>query len=103
MHCSKCGAWSEVLDTRTRDGGHRVERRRRCANGHTFATVELHVAVYCSAKQRQRKYLATIGRRVAVWERHQTVRRLRAAGKPARQIAAEVGLGVSAVFRVLQA
>lgn len=35
MKCPHCGAWSTVLDTRN------TRRRRECANGHRFATVEV--------------------------------------------------------------
>lgn len=35
MKCPHCGAWSEVLETRN------ARRRRQCANGHKFATVEI--------------------------------------------------------------
>lgn len=38
MKCPTCGAWSLVLDTRTKKEG--MRRRRQCANGHRFATVE---------------------------------------------------------------
>ena len=38
MKCPTCGAWSLVLDTRTKKEG--MRRRRKCANGHRFVTVE---------------------------------------------------------------
>lgn len=39
MKC-RCGAWSDVLETRTRADG--VKRRRYvCANGHRFSTIEV--------------------------------------------------------------
>lgn len=34
MKCPHCGVWSSVLETRG------AKRRRECANGHRFATVE---------------------------------------------------------------
>lgn len=101
MNCSKCGAWSEVLDTRAKDGGHRTERRRRCANGHTFATVEVHGAVYCSAKQRQGNYLATVAERIAKFARNaEIVRRRRKGGEPLDAIAADLGISRSMVSLV---
>lgn len=36
MNCPKCDAWSEVLETRKGS-----QRRRQCANGHRFSTVEV--------------------------------------------------------------
>lgn len=40
MKCPRCGAWSNVLDTR--DGDHlTLRRRRQCGNGHRFTTLEV--------------------------------------------------------------
>lgn len=36
MNCPECQAWSEVLQTRA------PRRRRECANGHRFSTVETY-------------------------------------------------------------
>lgn len=35
MKCPTCGAWSSVLATRE------ISRRRECANGHRFSSVEV--------------------------------------------------------------
>lgn len=35
MKCPQCGAWTDVLETRS------PRRRRECANGHRFTTIEL--------------------------------------------------------------
>jgi hypothetical protein len=35
MNCPECGVWSEVLETRRK-----IVRRRECANGHRFTTIE---------------------------------------------------------------
>lgn len=36
MNCPECHAWSEVLQTRA------PRRRRECANGHRFSTIETY-------------------------------------------------------------
>lgn len=41
MDCPKCGAWSEVIETRLKKD--KVSRRRECGNGHRFTTYELAV------------------------------------------------------------
>ena len=35
MNCPECGAWSLVKETRRK-----IVRRRECANGHLFTTIE---------------------------------------------------------------
>jgi transcriptional regulator NrdR family protein len=35
VKCPQCGAWTDVLETRS------PRRRRECANGHRFTTIEL--------------------------------------------------------------
>ena len=39
MNCPKCGAWTEVKETRKRPEGY--VRLRCCGNGHRFKTVEV--------------------------------------------------------------
>ena len=39
MKC-RCGAWSDVLETRERSDG-TMRRRYVCANGHRYSTIEL--------------------------------------------------------------
>lgn len=41
MKCPTCGAWSLVIDTRTKKEG--MRRRRECAEGHRFASLEVVV------------------------------------------------------------
>lgn len=54
MKCPHCGAWSAVLDTRA------TRRRRECANGHRFSTVETVVGLS--------------GNRTQKWARNQAIR-----------------------------
>lgn len=54
MKCPHCGAWSTVLATRA------TRRRRECANGHRFNTVET--------------VLGLSGNRVQKWARNQAIR-----------------------------
>lgn len=39
MQCPFCNAWTEVKESRPKQGG--VRRRRECANGHAFTTREV--------------------------------------------------------------
>lgn len=54
MKCPHCAAWSSVLDTRGKS------RRRECANGHRFRTVETVTGLP--------------GNRVQKWARNQAIR-----------------------------
>jgi len=44
MKCPECGAWTSVLETRTRSTGV-VWRRYVCANEHRFSTLEQVVVI----------------------------------------------------------
>lgn len=74
MKCPRCGADSRVYDTRQADH-FTVARRRECLGPkpHRFATVEMHQAAYCSAKQRLVALAATIQRRVALLQRDREI------------------------------
>ena len=41
MNCPICDAWTDIKDTRNK--GTYVQRKRQCANGHTFTTYEVIV------------------------------------------------------------
>lgn len=41
MKCERCGAASDVLETRAAEHG-MVKRRRQCGNGHRFKTFEVY-------------------------------------------------------------
>lgn len=72
MKCPRCGAPSEVRETR--DASLFTTRRRReCLNGHRFTTVEMHQAAACSAKQRLAALAQTIQRRAAQWQRDRAI------------------------------
>jgi hypothetical protein len=61
VKCDRCPAWSEVFDTRERDGV--VRRRRRCANNHVFTTYEVHATVWRATRYRQAEAAAAAERR----------------------------------------
>lgn len=46
MKCERCGAWTEVRETRVTDRGYTVKRTRLCANGHRFPTFEVLGPIY---------------------------------------------------------
>lgn len=73
MMCPQCSVWSEVSETR--QGQYfTVRRRRLCANGHRFTTVEIHAAAYGSVVQRLRVLAATISARTALFARNRQIR-----------------------------
>lgn len=95
MNCPTCGAWSEVLDTRATASTDTTRRRRQCANGHRFATVEVYAQmVNAGAVSRA---LAAIARARALWSRNQ---RILADERTAAEIAEEHGLSVKAVHSI---
>jgi hypothetical protein len=100
VKCPTCGIWSEVLDTRQRDQGHRIERRHLCANGHRFVTVQIHRPVYCSAKQRQAKFLATANDRIGLHVRNERLRAMAAKGVPRRSLAKQAGISYSLLCKL---
>jgi transcriptional regulator NrdR family protein len=54
VKCPKCNAWTDVLETRS------PRRKRECANGHRFSTMELveddYLKLLLEIKERDRKY-----------------------------------------------
>lgn len=72
MKCPRCGAASDVLESRPA-AHHTTRRRRQCHNNHRFVTMEMHEAAYCSAKQRLVKLAETIQRRVGQWQRDREI------------------------------
>jgi hypothetical protein len=74
VNCPRCGADSRVYDSRP--GEHFTTQRKRVCTGpvpHRFATLEMHQAAACSAKQRLAVLAATIQRRVALWRRDREI------------------------------
>lgn len=94
MNCPTCGAWSSVLDTRN-GPNETVKRRRECANGHRFFTLETHPVAINAATQRAN--VRANERRRALWRRDQVIR---ADPRPHKQIASEHGLRREAISRI---
>lgn len=96
MKCPTCGAWSSVLDTRT--GPHESQRRRReCANGHRFVTLEvLPTVIHHDARVSTSRAVA---KRRALWKRDQAIR---ADTRLQRVIAAEYGLSRHQVGKIMK-
>lgn len=61
MKCPHCGAWSNVLETRT------TRRRRECANGHRFSTVEVLPSLVSGREYR--RHLRAVVERERIWAR----------------------------------
>lgn len=94
MKCPTCGVWSIVLDTR--NGPHESMRRRReCANGHRFATLEvLPTVIHQDAREATSR---AVGKRRELWQRDH---RIRADQRMHKIIAVEHGLTRSQVTRI---
>jgi DNA-binding NarL/FixJ family response regulator len=98
--CLKCGTWTEVLDTRIAKDGMTTSRRRECANGHRFRSIEIYAPVFSSAKQRQATFAETVLRRRALHARNEIIRRRLAAGEQGKDIAADLNVSTSTVSLV---
>lgn len=96
MKCDRCGADSRVLETREGQG-FSTKRRREClCCANRFTTVEVHEAVYCSAKPRAAQYFQTVKKRVALYHRDiQLAERLH---EGVHALAAEFGITRKAVY-----
>lgn len=89
MKCPHCGAWTNVLDTRA------TRRRRECANGHRFATVEVVPSVV-NAKD-YRAHLRGAALRAKNWVRD---RRVADDPRGSTAIARELGLSEARVRQI---
>jgi hypothetical protein len=96
MHCPTCGSWTEVLETRTRANG-TTHRRRECANGHRFASVEIASATYTRARPAILDSLKTIAARVTLWRRDAGIAR---DPRPSKELAAVFGLHFSRINKI---
>lgn len=99
MKCPRCGAASDVMETRP--GPHLTTRRRReCHNLHRFTTVEIHGAAYSNVAQRVGQYAQAALNRIARWVRDT---RIAKDPRPSREVAAEHGVNDSRVRQVRRA
>lgn len=89
MKCPTCGAWTQVLDTRD------TKRRRQCANGHTFSTVE--VLPEAIAKREHAASLRKARESAARWSRDVAIRR---DPRPAGELAVEHRLSAARIRQI---
>lgn len=94
MKCPRCGTWSTVLDTRP--GEHLTTRRRReCANGHRFTTLEVLPA---AVNVRDLAAAARAAARSALlWVRDQLIRKDK---RPATRVARDHDLTEARVRQI---
>lgn len=69
MKCPRCGAQTDVLETRPWEYG-TTYRRRVCHNNHRFTTVEIYRETYGSVKQRAQQYAQSVSVWRKRWERN---------------------------------
>ena len=91
MKCDKCGAWSEVLDTREMASQGVTRRRRECGNGHVFTTYEIFSQAWPAARHRSREKAQSRERSGPLWERNQKILRLLAHGASQAEAARIMG------------
>lgn len=89
MKCPTCGAWSSVLETRG------VTRRRECANGHRFSTIEVPPGVV--NKKDYRAFRRGAALRTRNWARDQ---RICADPRGSTTIARELGISEARVRQI---
>ena len=96
MNCPTCDSWSSVLETR--DGEHgATKRRRECANGHRFSSVEIASISYTRARPSILRSIETIQARIGRWKRNAAIAR---DPRPTRDVALESGLHLSEVNKI---
>lgn len=99
MRCPKCGAWSEVKETRADDNSFQTRRRRVCANSHLFTTYEVLpplVRSKAECAKTIRRALAAIQQ----WVRGREVAKAVRAGVPSKDLAAQYGISPGYVRKV---
>lgn len=103
MRCNKCGADSRVFESREHPEKFMRERRRRCANEHTFVTFEIHQQVLTRIPGSS---LAEVAQ--AAWNRINRYKRnmqiwvaYRVKKESAVGIAHEVGLDTSMIYNIV--
>lgn len=96
MRCPTCDSWTSVLETREGDHG-TTKRRRECANGHRFSSVEISAVTYSRSRAAIMRSMATIKARVDRWKREAVIAR---DPRPAKVVAQEVGLHFSSVSKI---
>ena len=99
MKCPRCGATSDVAETRP--GAHHTTRRRReCHNGHRFTTVEIHGPAFSNVAPRVAQYAQAMSNRITRWMRDM---RIAKDPRPSRQVAQELGVNDSRVRQIRRA
>jgi hypothetical protein len=91
MRCPRCGAWSEVKETRADDASFKTKRRRICANKHLFTTYEVLPAMLASARD-QRGAIRAARASIAQHRRNQAIVQALQAGASTSAVAHAHGL-----------
>lgn len=92
MKCEKCGAWTEVLETRKEDHGLTIRRTRRCANNHTFTTFEVLGPIYRRNRSSVRQTIVAAQVRAILWARNTKIINRMKFGATRREVAIEFGI-----------
>jgi DNA-binding NarL/FixJ family response regulator len=99
MKC-ECGAWTQVLDTRTNEP--HVRRKRICGNNHTFFTREIREELARTiSRKRVADHVRVAAERKARYERDMAIVRDVRSGKTHTEVAATHGLSRTMVGNVM--
>ncbi len=99
MRCPKCGAWSEVKETRADDASFKTKRRRICANKHLFTTYEVLPAALASTRD-QRSTIRAARASIAQYRRNQAIVQELRAGASVAAVAYAHGLTEARIRQV---
>lgn len=95
MKCPRCGAASNVIETRA--AVHMTTaRRRECLNGHRFTTHEVYGVTFKATDTRLKRVAETIKRRIELWKRDRVI--AAELHKGYRSLMQRYGLTKSAVY-----
>lgn len=96
MKCPHCGAWTSVEETREHEFG-TTRRRRLCANGHTFPTVEIPGRAYTRSRPALLLAFKTITAAIEKWRRDM---KIATDPRPSSEVAVEFKLHHSEVNKI---
>lgn len=101
MKCDRCGAWTQVAETRQVDQGHTLRRTRVCANEHRFHTFEVVAPIYRKDPGVVAKAMRGIAERIATWKRDAAAAAMVRAGATHAEAARAFGVGRTAISKAL--
>jgi hypothetical protein len=104
MKCPRCGAWTDVAETRRAEAGLVVRRTRVCANAHRFVSYEITSVAYRAAAYHIQRDVGRARARVQRWDLETAaLQELRASGDTQRAVAARFGRSAQWIRKTIAA